>query len=215
MSAIPLSKCKRCKRLAGFLQEVNTKYPDYFCQPVPAFGDPEARLLIVGLAPGLHGANATGRPFTGDQAGGLLFKTLYKFGFASATESLHVDDGLKLFNCRISNAVKCLPPQNKPTTKETYTCTKYFLRDELMALPQGAIILALGSIAHNAVLRAFGKTLAVYTFSHNALHDLENGYYLLDSYHCSRYNTQTKRLTEAMFDEVFLQLARISQQGVR
>jgi len=203
MSVTPLSKCKRCKRLADFLQEVKTKYPDYFCQPVPAFGDPEARLLIVGLAPGLHGANATGRPFTGDQAGDLLYKTLHKFGFASAAESLYADDGLQLFNCRISNAVKCLPPQNKPTTKEIKTCARYFLQDELMALPKGAIILALGSIAHNAVLRTFDKTLASYKFSHNALHDLENGYFILDSFHCSRYNTQTKRLTEAMFDEVF------------
>lgn len=203
MSLKPLSNCKRCKRLAYFLKEVKLKYPDYFCQPVPAFGDPNAQLLIVGLAPGLHGANATGRPFTGDQAGTLLYKTLHKFGFANMPSSLNIDDNLQLINCRISNAVKCLPPQNKPTTVETKTCTDNYLQHELKALPKGAIILALGSIAHNAVLRTFGKKLSAYKFGHNALHSLENNYYLLDSYHCSRYNTQTKRLTEKMFYDVF------------
>jgi len=200
-----LADCKRCERLARFLSEVKNKHPDYFCQPVPVFGDPKARLLILGLAPGMHGANATGRPFTGDHAGILLYQTLHAFGFASAPQSLHVDDGLELVNCRITNAVKCLPPQNKPTTEEAKTCTDQYLKHELQALPKGAVILALGGIAHNAVLRTFGLKLSAYKFAHNALHELENGRYLLDSYHCSRYNTQTKRLTESMFHDVFKQ----------
>lgn len=198
-----LSNCKKCKRLAGFLKEVKTKYPDYFCQPIPDFGDPNARLIVLGLAPGLHGANATGRPFTGDHSGLLLYQTLHKFGFASAPKSIDIDDGLALINCRITNAVKCLPPQNKPTTEEAKTCTEQYLKHDLQALPKGAIILALGSIAHNAVLRAFSMKLSAFKFVHNVLHDLGNGYLLLDSYHCSRYNTQTKRLTESMFHDVF------------
>lgn len=197
-----LSDCKRCKRLSHYLKQTKLQYPEYYCRPVPAFGDSQARLLIVGLAPGLHGANATARPFTGDSSGKFLFKVLHRFGFSSKPVSMQ-GDKLELFDCRITNAVKCLPPQNKPTTTETKTCTKYFLRNELNGLSNGSVILALGSIAHNAVLRSFSKTLSNYRFGHNTLHDLENGYYLLDSYHCSRYNTQTKRLTEAMFDEVF------------
>ncbi len=200
-----LADCKRCKRLSRFLSEVKSKHPDYFCQPVPVFGDPKARLLILGLAPGMHGANATGRPFTGDHAGILLYQSLHKYGFATAAESLHVDDGLELINCRITNAVKCLPPQNKPTTEEAKTCTDHYLQHELQALPEGAVILALGGIAHNAVLRTFGLKLSAYKFGHNVLHKLDNGLYLLDSYHCSRYNTQTKRLTESMFHNVFEQ----------
>lgn len=207
-----LSNCKRCERLAAFLGEVKGDYPDYFCQPVPAFGDPEARLLIVGLAPGMHGANATGRPFTGDHAGILLYQTLHRFGFASAPESRHVDDGLKLINCRITNAVKCLPPQNKPTTQEARTCTDHYLKHELQALPGGSVILALGGIAHNAVLRTFGQTLSSCKFAHNAVHTLEHDLFLLDSYHCSRYNTQTRRLTEEMFHEVFKQAKQLLNQ---
>ncbi len=207
-----LADCKRCKRLASFLSEVKTRHPDYFCQPVPVFGDPNARLVILGLAPGMHGANATGRPFTGDHAGILLYQTLYKFGLATAPESLHSDDGLELINCRITNAVKCLPPQNKPTTEEAKTCTDHYLKHELLALPKGAVILALGGIAHNAVLRTFGLTLSTYKFGHNVLHQLDNGLYLLDSYHCSRYNTQTKRLTESMFHDVFKQAKALLNQ---
>jgi uracil-DNA glycosylase family 4 len=142
--------CRKCERLATFLDEVSEKYPDYFAKPVPAFGDRNAQLLIVGLAPGMHGANATGRPFTGDFAGILLYETLYKFGFSSNAESVSAKDGLKLNNCRITNAVKCLPPQNKPVGEEIKTCNE-FLKQELKALPQGAVILALGSIAHHAV----------------------------------------------------------------
>jgi uracil-DNA glycosylase family 4 len=194
--------CKRCKRLADFLADVKEEHPDYFCKPVPVFGDKNARLLIVGLAPGLHGANASGRPFTGDFAGILLYQTLHKFGLATAAESISRDDGLKLINCRITNAVKCLPPQNKPLTSEIKECNQ-FLKTELENLPENAVVIALGGIAHNAVLRAKGVPLSSCKFGHNQLHDL-GAYQLLDSYHCSRYNTQTKRLTEEMFHDVFI-----------
>jgi len=196
------TSCALCHRLAAFLSDVKSDNPDYFCKPVPPFGDDNARLLIVGLAPGMHGANATGRPFTGDYAGILLYQTLYKFGFASAPESISADDGLSLNDCRITNAVKCLPPQNKPTTDEIRTCNA-FLEAELNALPEGAVVLALGTIAHNAVLRASGLKQSQYRFGHNALHELPRARRLLDSYHCSRYNTQTRRLTPEMFDAVF------------
>lgn len=196
--------CTQCPRLAGFLQTVQGKHPGYYCQPVPPFGDKNARLLIVGLAPGMHGANATGRPFTGDHAGILLYQTLHKFGFSNQPESVAADDALKLLGCRITNAVKCLPPENKPTTAEIRTCNTY-LHSELQGLPEQAVILALGSIAHNAVLRAYGVKQAPYKFAHNALHHLPDGRRMLDSYHCSRYNTQTKRLTTGMFEAVFAQ----------
>jgi uracil-DNA glycosylase family 4 len=168
---------------------------------VPPFGDLAARLLIVGLGPGLHGANRTGRPFTGDFAGILLYSTLYRFGFASAAESVSADDGLRLHDCRITNAVKCLPPENRPTTEEVRRCNRYLAR-ELAALPNRAVILALGRIAHNAVLRALGFKQAVWPFAHAAEHELPNGIRLIDSYHCSRYNTQTGRLTTEMFETV-------------
>ena len=193
--------CRACPRLAGFLDEVNVRYPDYHCRPVPPFGDPSARLLIVGLAPGMHGANRTGRPFTGDHAGILLYETLYKFGFSSAGESLAADDGLALLDCRITNAVKCLPPDNKPVGAEINTCNRY-LANELQMLAPGSVVLALGGIAHRAVVRACGLRQAEYTFAHGADHDL-GGFCMLDSYHCSRYNTNTGRLTPAMFDAVF------------
>ncbi len=196
------TSCALCPRLVAFLSEVKRGNPGYFCKPVPPFGDDNARLLIVGLAPGMHGANATGRPFTGDYAGILLYQTLHKFGFASAPESVSADDSLLLNDCRITNAVKCLPPQNKPTTDEIRTCNA-FLEAELNALPEGAVVLALGTIAHNAVLRASGLKLSQYRFGHNVLHELPGSRRLLDSYHCSRYNTQTRRLTPEMFDAVF------------
>lgn len=198
------SNCQQCPRLATFLTEVKQQHPDYFCKPVPPFGDKKARLLIVGLAPGKHGANASGRPFTGDYAGVLLYQTLYDFGFSTAHESLHARDGLKLRDCRITNAVKCLPPENKPTTEEIRTCNA-FLSKEIDSMPQGGVLLALGSIAHNAVLRAQGIKLSACKFGHGALHELPSGLWLLDSYHCSRYNTQTRRLTEDMFRAVFKQ----------
>ena len=194
--------CRACLRLATFLDQVKIEHPDYHARPVAPFGDPDARLLIVGLAPGMHGANATGRPFTGDYAGILLYRTLFDFGFATAPESRSRDDGLLLRDCRITNAVKCLPPQNKPETGEIRSCNR-FLAEELAALPAGAVLLALGTIAHNAVLRAQGLKASAYRFGHAAEHLLPSGLRLLDSYHCSRYNTQTKRLTEPMFADVF------------
>jgi len=198
--------CTRCARLAANLAALRKVYPQYHNAPVPAFGDPEARLLIVGLAPGLHGANASGRPFTGDFAGILLYRTLHQCGLATAPESRSRDDGLRLLGCRISNAVKCVPPQNKPTTAEADTCNA-FLRAELEALAPRSVILALGAIAHRAVLRAFAEPLRAHPFAHAAAHALPGGHVLVDSYHCSRYNTQTGRLTDAMFLEV-VQLAK-------
>ena len=199
---IALEDCKRCRRLYNHLKRTKLKYPDYFCKPVAAFGDDNAKLIIVGLAPGLHGANASGIPFTGDASGEFLFKTLYKFGFANHADSNSSSD-LELTNCKITNAVKCLPPQNKPTSKEAQTCAKHYLQNELLTLTKGSVILALGTLAHNAVLRSFGQTLSSAKFGHNQCHQLDKNLVLLDSYHCSRYNTQTKRLTEEMFDEVF------------
>lgn len=160
------------------------------------------RFLIVGLAPGLHGANRTGRPFTGDHAGLLLYRTLHQFGFAAAPVSTSADDGLALIDCRITNAVRCVPPENKPTTEEVRVCNRY-LNNELRALGPGAIVLALGNVAHGAVLRALGLKAGDYRFGHAVVHDLPGQLTLIDSYHCSRYNTQTRRLTEQMFQRVF------------
>lgn len=196
------SNCRQCTRLATFLDEVKVKFPTYFCKPVPAFGDANAELIIVGLAPGMHGANRTGRPFTGDHAGILLYETLHKYGFATKPQSFSADDDLQLVNCRITNAVKCLPPDNKPLPAEMATCNQ-FLAAELQNLNASSIILALGSVAHLAVLKAFDLKIKDFKFGHAARHSLPNGTILVDSYHCSRYNTQTKRLTEAMFHEVF------------
>lgn len=195
------TRCTLCPRLARHLQSVRAEYPGYYARPVPAFGDPAARLLIIGLAPGLHGANRTGRPFTGDYAGLLLYRTLHKFGLASSPESVSTEDGLALRDCRISNAVKCLPPANKPTPEEVRTCNPY-LQSELTQLPNAAVMLALGTVAHTAVIRALGLRLSAYPFSHGAQYDLPDGRRLLDSYHCSRYNTQTRRLTTDMFENV-------------
>ncbi|MDT8452158.1 MAG: uracil-DNA glycosylase [Gammaproteobacteria bacterium] len=192
--------CQQCPRLAQFLADVRVQYPDYFARPVPAFGDKNARLCIIGLAPGMHGANATGRPFTGDHAGILLYQTLHKFGFASVPESLAANDSLKLLNCRITNAVKCLPPQNKPVSAEVNTCNQW-LSQELKALPDSYVLVALGGIAHKAVIRALALKQSDYPFGHGVEHRLERGI-LIDSYHCSRYNTQTRRLTTPMFEQV-------------
>lgn len=200
-------RCTRCPRLAKYLSDIRGAYPGYHARPVPAFGDPRARLLIVGLAPGLHGANRTGRPFTGDHAGVLLYRTLHKFGFASRPESLAADDSLQLRNCRITNAVKCIPPQNKPATTEIITCNR-FLHAELTGLLPGAVILALGRIAHFAVLRALKLQAGGYAFKHGAEYALSSVHTLIDSYHCSRYNTQTRRLTPAMFERVISQARR-------
>lgn len=194
--------CVACPRLADFLAASREKYPGYFCRPVPAFGDADPRLLIVGLAPGLHGANRSGRPFTGDYAGVLLYETLHAFGYASRPESRAADDGLTLTGCRISNAVKCVPPENKPETDEIKRCNTW-LQQELAALPKLPALLALGQVAHKAVLLARDLKQSAYPFAHGALHVLPGGLKLYDSYHCSRYNTQTRRLTPEMFRAVF------------
>jgi uracil-DNA glycosylase family 4 len=201
------SACTRCTRLARHLAGVRAEFPDYHARPVAAFGDPQPRLLIVGLAPGMHGANRTGRPFTGDYAGVLLYDTLHRFGFASRAEAISPDDGLRLTGCRITNAVKCLPPANKPEPDEVRRCNAY-LKAELKTLPRGAVILALGGVAHQAVLMAEELPRAAHRFSHGARHLLPGRRVLYDSYHCSRYNTQTRRLTAGMFRDVF---AAISQ----
>lgn len=197
-----LLECRNCPRLAGFLDEVRAQHPGYHARPVLPFGDAAARLLIVGLAPGMHGANRTGRPFTGDHAGILLYDTLHRFGFASAPQSVHRDDGLQLIDCRITNAVKCLPPQNKPLPAEVRECNGW-LHDELAESAPVRVIVALGSIAHEAVLRAEGEKPREHPFGHGARHALPGGRMLIDSYHCSRYNTQTRRLTTEMFHAVF------------
>ncbi len=193
-------ECERCPRLAAHLAAVREKHPDYHGRPVDSFGPQDARLLVVGLAPGLHGANRTGRPFTGDYAGILLYETLHAYGFASAPVSTAADDGLQLIDCRITNAVRCLPPNNKPTTAEVNTCND-FLAQELAPGPD--CVIALGTVAHRAVLRALGVRLSAYSFAHGAVHELPE-FCLLDSYHCSRYNTQTRRLTAEMFSSVFV-----------
>ena len=195
------ASCRRCPRLVQFLEEVRAAYPDHRCLPVPPFGDPNARLVIVGLAPGMHGANATGRPFTGDYAGILLYETLYAFGLSTAPVSVAADDGLRLINCRISNSVKCVPPQNKPLPAEIATCNRY-LAAELAEVADGTVLLALGAIAHGAALRAIGLKPGPYPFAHGAEHALPRGLRLVDSYHCSRYNTNTRRLTVEMFRQV-------------
>jgi len=194
--------CRSCARLVSFLNAERRVFPDYHNAPVAPFGDPNANFLVVGLAPGFHGANATGRPFTGDHAGLILYRNLHRFGFANKPESVSRDDGLVLTNCRITNAVKCVPPQNKPLPGEIRTCNR-FLASELRELPQRAIILALGLIAHEAILLGLQLPIPKYKFGHGNEFALPNGMTLLDSYHCSRYNTQTRRLTEDMFSSVF------------
>ena len=200
--------CRQCKRLDDFLCEVKQKYPDYHARPVAPFGDINAELLIVGLAPGLHGANATGRPFTKDYAGLLLYEALYEFGYSNQIKSESLSDGLMLKGCRITNAVKCLPPQNKPTGTEINQCNQ-FLAPELKTLPKNGVILALGTVAHLAVLKAYNLKLGSAVFAHNAKNNLPNGIRLVDSYHTSRYNVQTKRLTKAMFSDVFRSIVQL------
>ena len=194
--------CRLCPRLARHLDAVRTANPGYFCRPVAPFGSRRHRLLVVGLAPGLHGANRTGRPFTGDHAGILLYRTLHAAGFATLPESVARDDGLRLVDCRITNAVKCLPPGNKPLPAEVRRCNRFLLA-ELKRLPSDAVVVALGAIAHGAVLRAAGERPSGFRFAHGAEHRLSGGLRLLDSYHCSRLNTNTGRLTAAMFARVF------------
>jgi uracil-DNA glycosylase family 4 len=212
MSSMFDPSCRRCPRLAAFLDLVREQRPAYYCKPVPAFGDRKARLLIVGLAPGMHGANRTGRPFTGDHAGILLYATLFKFGLASAPASSAADDGLELKDARITNSVKCLPPENKPTPLEVKVCNRY-LEAELEQSPEVRVILALGAIAHAAVLRASQERAGEFRFAHGAEHALSGGRVLLDSYHCSRYNTQTRRLTTGMFETVIERAAALANGG--
>ncbi len=197
----PSADCRICPRLAAFRDEQRAVYPDWFNRPVPSFGPEEAAVLVVGLAPGLRGANRTGRPFTGDFAGDLLYATLLATGFATGEYKADPDDGLRLVNCRITNAVRCLPPQNKPVGAEIANCRPY-LAGELRDVQGLQVAVALGRIAHDSLLRTLGVRLASYPFSHGALHEID-GLMVADSYHCSRYNTQTGRLTEAMFREVF------------
>lgn len=203
--------CRRCSRLAGFLDGVRLERTDYHALPVSSFGVSGSRFLIVGLAPGMHGANRTGRPFSGDYAGNLLYGTLHKYGFASSAEPLdaagNANPALHLTGCRITNAVRCLPPQNKPEPGEIRHCNGY-LAEELAALPQGAAVMALGTVAHQAVLTALGLRKSSFAFAHGAQHELPGGMTLFDSYHCSRYNTQTRRLTTAMFEAVVGNIAK-------
>jgi len=203
----PGQDCALCPRLVAFRAAQRAAEPAWHNAPVPSFGDLDARLLIVGLAPGLKGANRTGRPFTGDYAGVLLYGTLIKFGFARGTYDARVGDGLTLVGCRITNAVRCVPPANKPETPEIRSCGQ-FLAAEIAAMPRLAAVLALGQIAHQAVLAARGQKRARYRFAHGAIHVLPDGPILADSYHCSRYNTNTGQLTPAMFEAVFAELRR-------
>lgn len=201
-AAEPPADCQLCPRLAGFRAGNCKAEPSWFNAPVPSFGDAKARLLIVGLAPGLRGANRTGRPFTGDYAGDLLYATLLECGFARGTYRASPDDGLVLADCMISNAVRCVPPENKPTPAEISACQP-FLRERIAALPRLAAILALGRIAHDSTLGALGLRKAAHPFRHGARHEIKPHLTLFDSFHCSRYNTNTRRLTEDMFRAVF------------
>ena len=202
MTADPPPDCDLCPRLVKFRQESQAKQPTWFNGAVSSFGDPKAQLLIVGLAPGLSGANRTARPFTGDFAGDLLYQTLAEYGFSSGTYDRRADDGLHLVDCRITNAVRCVPPQNKPLGAEIKTCRR-FLVAQLTRPPAPRAILALGRIAHDSLLTTFELRRAAYPFAHGARHDLGDGRTLYDSYHCSRYNTNTRRLTTEMFRSVF------------
>lgn len=201
-SAEPAKDCPFCPRLVEYRRGNEAAYPSYFNGPAPSFGPVDARLLIVGLAPGLHGANRTGRPFTGDYAGDLLYRTLAKFGFSFGIYEASPDDGLILRDAMISNAVRCAPPGNKPTPLEIRTC-RPFLAARISALPRLKAILCLGRIAHDSTLAALTLKAKDAPFSHGAAHILASGVALFDSYHCSRYNTNTGRLTETMFEQVF------------
>lgn len=200
--ACPPRDCPRCERLVAFRQQARERAPDWFNAPVPPFGAPGARLLIVGLAPGLQGANRTGRPFTGDYAGDLLYATLIAYGFATGTYEARIDDGLTLKDCMITNAVRCVPPENKPTPEEISTCRPFFAA-RLAALPNLKVLLALGRIAHDQTLAALALKKSAFPFAHGARHDLGDGRVMFDSFHCSRYNTNTGRLTADMFRSVF------------
>ena len=203
-----LQNCQRCPRLPDYRIKQKLIFPEYHCLPVAGFGAADASLLIVGLAPGLHGANASGRPFTGDASGDILFATLHKYGFASQANSNSNDDDMQLVDCRITNAVKCVPPQNRPRGDEVKRCNSY-LRAEISGLRTTAVILALGTIAHNSVLKALDIQQSLMRFAHLAEHPLTDQFNLIDSYHCSRYNINTGRLNQAMFEQVFMRIRQI------
>jgi len=200
----PPRDCNLCPRLVAFREANQATYPTFHNAPVPAFGSPKARLLVVGLAPGLKGANQTGRPFTGDYAGDLLYQTLGKFGLSEGTYAKHPDDGLRLIDCRVTNAVRCVPPENKPIGSEAKNC-RPFLVQEIAAMERLRIILCLGTLAHGAVMTTLGARKSEHPFGHGNFHRID-GLTVADSYHCSRYNTNTGRLTEAMFEGVFAQI---------
>lgn len=204
--AEPSRDCALCPRLAEYRRENAAAHPEWFNGAVPSFGDASARLLVLGLAPGVRGANRTGRPFTGDYAGDLLYATLRTFGFASGRYGADPGDGLELIDCMVTNAVRCVPPQNRPLPAETATCRR-FLAARIADLPHLSAVLCLGRIAHETLLRALGERLAAHPFAHGARHDI-GGLAIFDSYHCSRYNTNTGRLTAAMFEAVFADLRR-------
>ena len=208
----PDRNCPLCPRLAAFREAAREREPTWFNSPVPPFGDPAARLLIVGLAPGLRGANRTGRPFTGDFAGDLLYATLLEYGFAKGIYLARPDDGLTLVDCRIGNAVRCVPPQNKPEPSEIRTC-RTFLIGELQAMPKLNTILALGKIAHDSVLKTLDARIAAHPFKHGAVYEIGK-FQLISSYHCSRYNTNTGVLTTQMFETVVAKAKKLAQAGV-
>lgn len=208
LELLPDKNCALCPRLKDFIDENREKFPDQYNAPVPSFGTKDAQLLIVGLAPGLKGANFSGRPFTGDYAGDLLYGTLLKFGFARGEYDAHINDGLELINARITNAVKCVPPQNKVTGDEINTCGQ-FLSEEIAQMENLKVILSLGLVAHNAVLKVMDMKISSCKFAHQAQHNLPRDITLIDSYHCSRYNTNTGRLTTQMFEDVFSDIKSI------
>ena len=211
---VPDRDCERCPRLLALRTRQRQAEPDWHNAPVPSFGGADARVLIVGLAPGLRGANRTGRPFTGDHAGTLLYPTMLRYGLATGTYGKGVPDDLRLTDCRVTNAVRCVPPENRPTTAEIAACNG-FLAAEISALPRLRVMLALGAIAHAAVLAALGRPRSAYRFAHGAVHlgpgEAGGAPFLVDSYHCSRLNTNTGRLTPAMFDTVIAQVAALAR----
>ncbi len=203
----PDRDCDKCPRLRSFLLELRESLPDYFNAPVPSFGDPAPELLIVGLAPGMHGANRTGRPFTGDWAGDLLYAAIDKYGFSEGSYQASPDDGLVLKGAMITNAVRCLPPQNKPIGSEAANC-RPFLADQLAAYPSLRAVLTLGKISHDNTIRALGLKLKDHPFGHHKIYNIQRDIRIYSSYHCSRYNTNTKRLTEKMFFDVFADIRK-------
>jgi uracil-DNA glycosylase family 4 len=212
----PPRDCPRCPRLVAFREDLRVEFPPWWNAPVPAFGDQNAWLAIIGLAPGKHGANRTGRPFTGDFAGQLLFDTLAKYGLAAGTYAATPEDDLALHGAIVINAVKCLPPENKPTPEEIRTC-RPFLEDQLATLSNVRVVIALGQIAHQSAVKALGGRLPKAKFGHLAEHRMADGRVLIDSYHCSRYNQNTRVLTAAMFEAVFaraLDLRKTESAGI-